>query len=138
MAIDATDATEKIAWLEKAVSLGEPEAMGMLAGRLWSGWNVSPDKARAKLLWREAAELGEPFAQCSFAEKCCAENSLEQLEWLRRSAAQVCSNGFGDRQRKIVQALCSFWQILSARSFVNLIRANRGDLCLKLVLQSRA
>ncbi len=77
------------AWLEKAVAQGEPDAMTDLAEQLWDDdeGNVR-GRLRATLLWRQAAELGESSSQMRYAEKCCARDSVEYFEWIRRSAMQ--------------------------------------------------
>ncbi len=78
---------QSIELLEKAVALGEPSAMDLLARML--RWNASEGTmARVHKLWLEAASLGEPGAQMEVARWCCADNSVEQYQWLRRAAVQ--------------------------------------------------
>ncbi len=73
-------------WLERAVAQGESDAISSLAYRLWEGRKCDIDASRAQLLFQEAAELGDDWAQFRLAKYCCPIDSLEQVMWLRRSA----------------------------------------------------
>ncbi len=82
---------EKRQWIEKAVAQGERDAMATLADWLWKSTNgVAGDEVRKLNLWRDAAELGHKEAQLCYANTCFAKDSLEQFQWLRRSAVQLC------------------------------------------------
>ncbi len=75
-------------WLEKAVAQGERAGMQHLALLLWDGEFGSEDRPRARQLWQEAAELGDPDAQYYLATLCSDDCSLGQVIWLRRSVTQ--------------------------------------------------
>ncbi len=82
------DGVQAVAWLEKAVSQGEPLAMALLADCLWNGSDVECNRPRAEVLWREAALLGLSWAQRNVAEHCCAPHSAGWAVWMRRAAVQ--------------------------------------------------
>ncbi len=76
-------------WMEKAAALGEPDALASLARGHWKGENGCPlNRKRARLLWREAAELGDAAHQFEYASVCLETDLLERLKWYRRSAIQ--------------------------------------------------
>ncbi len=75
--------------LEHCAAKREPEALNSMADILWNGWFGVTDEKRAADLWRQAAELGHPEAQLNYGSLCCAKDSVEQFEWLRRSATQI-------------------------------------------------
>ncbi len=72
--------------LEKAAAQGDPDAMSRLAAVLCSGCR-SPeiDMSRARLLWLEAAKLGNHDAQFNYSIYGCVPHTPEHLEWLRRA-----------------------------------------------------
>ncbi len=85
----AVGSPEELAALERAAAQGEPIAMTNLGMALWWGHSgAAVDKPRGKRLLREAALLGNANAQYDLATNCCAANSLEAFQWLRRSALQ--------------------------------------------------
>ncbi len=96
---------ERTMWLEKAVARVEPSAMPEFAHHLRKGQDVAVDGARADDMLREAAELGDSFAQYQFAEHCCAEDSLEHYQWLRRSAVQRCKSALYSMVCDVVEQL---------------------------------
>lgn len=77
---------ESTAWLEKAAQ-SEPEAMRELSRKL-DKKGEGEDKSRARRLMLEAALLGLHNAQFMYALQYCAKGSLEQFQWMRRSAMQ--------------------------------------------------
>ncbi len=82
---------DAVVWHERGAEQGEPEAMLMFADALMDEFvfgGSGSRKRRAEALWRAAAELGDHSAQLVCARQCCAKGSLEQLQWLRRSALQ--------------------------------------------------
>ncbi len=84
------DRQAKVAWLEKAVAQGEPQAMAMLASLIGHSaeGGVAANRPRAEELWWKAAMLGDESAQFVVASEYCVTDSVEQFEWLRRSMMQ--------------------------------------------------
>ncbi len=72
-------------WLEKAVVGGECEGMVALSHVMWRDETT---RGRAKLLEREAAELGDPQGQFNYADRHCEDGSAEYFAWNRRCAMQ--------------------------------------------------
>ncbi len=87
------DRANAVAWLEKAVAQGEPEAMSLLAELLRNGLAGEADLPRAECLWREAAWEGDAFAQHRVAELYYGVWSTERVVWLRRAAMQESRHG---------------------------------------------
>ncbi len=109
------DSSEHFMWLEKAVAQDEPEAMWLIARRLCSVGEDMCDQPNAARLLREAAELGHPWAQYVFAEKCFPRDSVERFAWLRRAATQSGYIGLPELRSSVVEQLLWYDEGASGR-----------------------
>ncbi len=75
-------------WHKKAAAQGEPVSISHVA---FSAKCKSHGEDLAEKLYREAASLGDEGAQENLGKYYCAKGSVEQYQWMRRSAFQGCT-----------------------------------------------
>ncbi len=129
------EGTQWVMWQTMAVAQGERDAMSALGFHLWHQKVKVRDTIRATLLWREAAELGDPWGQFWFAGLCCAKGSLEQLVWWRRSVMQTVTHNLvglipllksAKKQVKQYDSGGSGWNVFELGMGLAIVEAWRG------------
>jgi TPR repeat protein len=88
MMASSAQGDEKCRLAELAAAKGEPLGMTVLATCLWSGNGCRADRPRALRLYREAAELGLPWAQYIYADRGFDASDPERFQWWGEAAAR--------------------------------------------------
>jgi hypothetical protein len=82
------DRREGLAWARLAAGQRDPLGMVRLAQFCWTGSVCNKDQDKAKILYREAAEMGQVSAMYNHAKRGLAEMDPERYIWLGRAAAR--------------------------------------------------
>jgi hypothetical protein len=78
---DHSSPSGRLAWAESASSQGDRRGLFMLAGHYARGRGCIKNVAKAKELYREAAELGDPAAQVRHGELSFGPLDWERFHW---------------------------------------------------------
>ncbi len=103
----------KRVWAERAAANGEPLGLTLFATCLWSGNGCPCDRPRALRLYREAAELGLPWAMYIFGERAFSASNPERYRWWGLAAARRSGPAVdGLRQAAVLHASARFSRVL--------------------------
>lgn len=71
---------------EHAAEQGSAAGLALLAGCLYKGRGVRPNRAEARRMWKKAAEAGDVLSMISLGDDCAARNDNGRaLIWYRRA-----------------------------------------------------
>ncbi len=104
---NANDA-EKRAWALKAAAQGDRVGISVLAHYEWEGSGCEEDRAKAVVLWKEAAGLGEAMAMYALALLAFEDCDWERYHWLARSAKWGNTTALWTLQRAADQYVKAF------------------------------
>jgi hypothetical protein len=82
------DGVERVAWAEMATAQKDPSGMARLALFCMSGEGCQENKTRGLILFKEAAELEDAFAQFCYGHDAFSEHEPERYVWLVKAACK--------------------------------------------------
>lgn len=80
---------------QKAADMGMEAGMSNLAICYYNGNGVAVDNSKAKMLCKQAAELGFPYAQCMMGELCFADQKYDEaVTWYKKATLNGQTNWY--------------------------------------------